>query len=267
MAMQVDVNKHGALPVYYQIQEQLKRQIVSGQLPPGTRLPSERELSDQIGVSRMTIRRATRALVSAGLCRREAGTGLFVAERKIAINLHELKGFSAFVRRLGRTPHTRVVESRAIAAGPDVACRFDLPEGAPVLKLTRVRSMDHERVAMETAYLSLTRFPGLDGFDLTASLYDILQQRYGLQIERGRTTFSVGLADEEIADRLGISIGQPVLEMRSEAFSVDAPEVPFECVVSVFRADVFEFSAEPKVVAASNRREPSPVPPVPVETR
>ena len=256
--MEVDVNKNGALPVYYQIQDQLKRQIVSGQLPPGTRLPSERELSEQIGVSRMTIRRATRALVSAGLCRREAGTGLFVAERKIVINLHELKGFSAFVRRLGRTPHTRIVEHRTIAAGTEVACQFDLPEGAPVLKLTRVRSMDHERVAMETAYLSLSRFPHLDSFDLTGSLYDILQERYGLQIERGRTTFSVGLADEAVADRLGIAIGQPVLEMRSEAFSVDAPEVPFECVVSVFRADVFEFSAEPRVVAAAPRHASDP---------
>lgn len=258
MVMDVDVNKHGALPVYYQIQEQLKRQIVSGQLLPGTRLPSERELSDRIGVSRMTIRRATRALVSAGLCRREAGTGLFVAERKTVINLHELKGFSAFVRRLGRTPHTRIVECRMIEAGPDVACRFYLPEGEPLLKLTRVRSMDNEHVAMETAYLSLVRFPGLDRLDLTGSLYDILQERYGLKIERGRTVFSVGLADEGVANVLGVAIGQPVLELRLEAFAAGEPDVPFECVASVFRADLFEFSTEPKVIAFAPRRDASP---------
>ncbi len=95
--------------VYMQIMDSLIDQIENGQLKPGEKLPSERDLSLQLGVSRMTVRRAINDLVTNGLVYRRQGSGTFVAEPKIEQHANMLIGFSESMQQKGLKPGALVL--------------------------------------------------------------------------------------------------------------------------------------------------------------
>ena len=132
-------------PRYREIEAALRERIA--RLRPGQRLPSDADLCEEFGVSRMTARHAMAQLADEGLVRRDPGRGTFVAEPPTHRRANSLMTFSHEMRRQGRTPSSRVVVRRVRRPSDAERSALRVPHGSHVIELQRVRLADHEPVA------------------------------------------------------------------------------------------------------------------------
>jgi len=198
----------GFVPRYYEIEQALRGRIAN--LEPHSSLPSDAELCEEFGVSRMTARGAVQRLVHEGLVYRVPGRGTFVADRPAHRSATHILSFSDEMRRKGREPSSRVIESRPRAATELEHERLGVDE---VCVLRRVRLADGEPVALETAVFP-ARVAGVLGADLTReSLFEVLSKA-GTIPTAGRAALSAEAASAEDARLLGIKKGDPLLVER-----------------------------------------------------
>lgn len=238
------LNKDGAEPIYLQLRTVLLQAIRRGDLQPHQRLPSERRLSELTDVSRMTIRQALQLLITDGWLYTVPGKGTFVAGGpKIEQNLQRLTGFSEEVRAQGFTPGSRVLGVEIVAASTEVARALNVAPTTPLIRIMRQRLVDGAPVGVETAHLVRSRFPGLDQIDPNSySLYELLQDRYGVHLLRAQQVIEAVEADESVAGLLGVTARRPVLAMERITFA--AGDQPVEYVRSTYRADRFRLKVE-----------------------
>ncbi|MDO5684236.1 MAG: GntR family transcriptional regulator [Propionibacteriaceae bacterium] len=165
-------------PLYAGIAQDLRSQILGGAMALGSKIPSENELMVRYHTTRGTARAAVDLLVDEGLVRRERGRGTFVVLRPVRHRVLNFGGFTDSVRSLHEVALSRVVES-VVEASAD----------GPQLKLVRLRGVarngTEEVASLDTSYLSLRRFPGLDAVDFEGrSLYQTLRENYGVYPRR-----------------------------------------------------------------------------------
>lgn len=178
------LDKSSYVPMYAQIQLQLRALILNGRLKPGDTLPSEEELSRVYGVSRMTARQALQALKSQGLADRHKGLGTFVAQPKVEKDITHLSGFTAEMKALGLKPSSRLLHAATIPADEKAIASLGLKPGAQVYQMRRLRLADGLPVAIEESTLPIDRFADIASLDFSkTSLYATLRQRYGIQLE------------------------------------------------------------------------------------
>jgi GntR family transcriptional regulator len=232
-----DIAKDSAVPLYLQIRNLLLQAIKQGELPPHRQAPSEREISELTGVSRMTVRQALQSLIGDGWLYTVPGKGTFVTDGpKIVQNLQRLSGLTQLLQSQGFNPTSRVIKIAVIPAGTREAEVFGILPGTPLLSLTRLRLANGIPVALESTHLVQARFPGLENSDLgNASLYDILQTVYGVYPRRAIQMIEADKADEMTASLLEIALHEPVLTM--ERITYAAENQPVEYVLSWYRAD------------------------------
>src|SRR6478752_8805038 len=130
------------------------------QLDVGEAIPSERQLSSDIGVSRLTVRAALDDLVREGLLVRRRGSGTFVSEPKIAQEL-TMTSFTEDMRRRGMVPGSRTLELRTSTAGPWLGRIMHLSPAEPIVVVKRLRLADDETMAIETLHVRASLVPGL----------------------------------------------------------------------------------------------------------
>lgn len=232
-----------SIPLYIQIAEGLIAQIESGALCPGEQLPPERELSEKLGVTRMTLRRALRVLEVQGLIIRKHGIGTYIAEPKIDRKMEVVFRFGSDMQQRGFTPQAKVISFEQIMAESSVAKDLILPISAPVYSILRLRSINHEPVMLESYLIPVQRFPGLDQYDIeNRSIYEVLEEEYGIPIARARQSFEPIVATEFEAKLLNISIGNAL--MMEKRISYDANNLPIEYGKDSYRGDRFRFVTE-----------------------
>ncbi|MFC6600901.1 GntR family transcriptional regulator [Ectobacillus funiculus] len=112
--------------MYYQLEEQIKKQIESGELQPGDMLPSEREYAELINVSRMTVRQAMNNLVDGGYLYRQKGRGTFVAEKKVEQELGSLTSFTEDMKARGLVPSSKLLSFEIIPAPEKIANQLQI---------------------------------------------------------------------------------------------------------------------------------------------
>ena len=231
------------VPLYRQIQSDLRERIQSGELTPGSRLETEQELMARYEVSRATVRQALAGLVNDGLVEIRRGLGTYV--RRAAME-HRLGGFYSYSREIerhGMRPGTRVRSLGVEQASQRVAAALELEPGEAVVALGRIRLADDEALVTETSYLPAERFPGLVGLDFSRrSLYETLTARFGVRPVRARETFEPVLMTAEDADELGGEAGSPALRVERTTF--DAEGNVIEYCRSTLRADRYHYSVE-----------------------
>src|SRR2546430_3827104 len=137
------------LPRYYQLKEIMREKISSGEWQPGDLIPSERELGEQYGISRMTARQAITELVNEGLFYREQGKGTFVSRHKITQQLIRLTGFTEDIKARGQRPCTKVISAQMFAADETTAEKLRIDPGTLIFRLQRLRLADDEPLAIE----------------------------------------------------------------------------------------------------------------------
>ncbi|MCS6828574.1 MAG: phosphonate metabolism transcriptional regulator PhnF [Caldilinea sp.] len=227
-------------PLYQQIKERLTVAIRAGEFEPHQRLPSERELSEQYGVSRMTVRQALQALVRDGLLYTRVGKGTFIAEPKIDQQLRRLTGFSQDVTARGGIPSSRVLEAQVVEATPEVAAALRMTPGSEVIRLARLRLSNGTPLAIETAHLPFARFQGLLSHDFAVeSLYKVLEQEYGVALTEAEQVLEAAVADVDEVRLLELT--PPAAVMRMQRLTVDSEGAPVEYVLSSYRGDRYKF--------------------------
>jgi GntR family transcriptional regulator len=241
---QEPVNSYAfSIPLYIQIAERLIAQIESGGLSPGEQLPPERDLSEKIGVNRMTLRRALHVLESQGLILRKHGVGTFVAEPKIDRQMEVVFRFSSGMQYRGLTPGAEIISIEQILAESALAKDLSLSVSSPVYSILRLRSINQEPVMLESYKIPVQRFPGLDRYDLEKrSIYEIMEFEYGVPITRARQSFEPIIATEFEANLLKINIGEAL--MLEKRLSYDDNNLPVEYGKDRYRGDRFRFVTE-----------------------
>jgi GntR family transcriptional regulator len=210
------IDKTSPEALYQQLKSQVRQAVDSGLWPPGEKLPSERELIDQLGISRITVRQAYRELVAEGYLTSAAGKGVYVAARAEAHELDALVSFTAAMRDSGVATSSRVLTCEIQHAGPAIAAAMLLEPSDEVVHLHRVRLANGVPVSVQQVWLPHVLVPGLADVDFaTASLFDQLRGRYGLRTARAETIISARLLDEEearslelVAQAIGLTVDQ-----------------------------------------------------------
>ncbi len=146
------------------------------QLDVGDAIPSERQLSTDLGVSRLTLRAALDDLAREGYLVRRRGAGTFVSEPKIAQEL-TMTSFTDDMRRRGMRPASRTLELRVAPAGARLGRILHVSPSEPIVVASRLRLADGETMAIETLHVRERHTPGLTAADLEeASFYEILER-------------------------------------------------------------------------------------------
>jgi GntR family transcriptional regulator len=208
--------------------------LVSGGLDPHVKLPTERELAEQFGVSRLTVRRVLDRLERDGLVYRVQGAGTFVNSPRISKSV-ELTSFSEDMRERGLRPGSKLVRAEIEAAGPAIGYALGLSPATEVLHLERIRTADDEPMCLEQSYLPKELVPGLADLDLTGSLYELLTTRFNLRIERAEQTIRATVVDAATANMLGVPPFSPAFLV--ERIGYDNRGRPVERAESLYRGD------------------------------
>jgi GntR family transcriptional regulator len=215
----------------------LLEMIANGALRPGQRLGAERDLAQTLGVSRSTIRHALAVLEDSQVVRRIPGRGggTFVAQHKIERDLSRIVGVPAYLRDQGVTAGSRVISASVLAADSETAAALGLEEDGLVYDIVRIRLADGEPISLERARFPADRFPGLLEHPLGGSVYELLEQHYGVTPDEALERIEVVAAGVDEGGILGVPEGAPLLSVTRT--TEDAGGARIEYSHDLFRAD------------------------------
>lgn len=225
-------------PLYMQLAQDLRENIENGRFGPGAALPSERELSEAMGLSRVTVRRGIRELIEEGLLFRKHGAGTYVSKR-IETPGSVLSSFTADARSRGQDPGVIWMMRTYASATEEEAGMLDLPPNAKVARLARVRLANGEPLAIEHAVVPAELLPDMERIE--DSLYEALEQT-GARPVAGTQKIRASLATPTEAGMLSVRHNSEVL--RIERLARDEKGRPVEFTRSTYRGDRFEFVSE-----------------------
>jgi GntR family transcriptional regulator len=232
----LDAQDHA--PLYRQLQKVLREAIANQVLGPDDALPAEREFADEMGVSRITVRKALDALVNEGLLIRRQGAGTFVAAR-VEKNFSKLSSFTEDMISRGRVPHSAWLSRTEGQVTPEESLTLGLSPGAPVYRFNRIRYADGSPMALEYSTLAAFCMPNADFVE--ASLYEALEKT-GHRPVRALQRLRAVLFTPEQADLLGVAARDPGLLIERRGFLRDGRAV--EVTQSYYRGDAYDFVAE-----------------------
>lgn len=232
-----------ALPLYLQIAESLLDRIEAGELSPGDRLPSERELSQTLGVTRTTLRQALQLLENQKLLVRNQGVGTFIAAPKIERQADRLFSFTKGIKSRGFVPGAKVVRFEKLPANATVAQQLALGLSTSVYYVHRLRLINQEPTMLEKFYIPARRFEGIERHNLEQrSLYEVMETEYGVQVSWARQSFEAVIATEYEVELLGLTERAPL--MLERRLTLDKESQPVEFAKDLYRGDRFRFVTE-----------------------
>ena len=218
----------GPVPLHHQVYLHLKAALDGGELRTGDRLPPERELAERYGCSLITVRRALDELTREQRIQRTRGRGTFVLPARLDRDFAGSQSFAEEMRLRGMAPETRLGAAWAEAAGEAAATALELPLGAPLFTLTRLRLADGVPLLLEEVSLPAGRFEGLLELDLEGqSLYEVLATRYGARVVRAREALEPVLLRAREARLLDVPAGRPALLIEGVAYDADGAPIEF----------------------------------------
>jgi GntR family transcriptional regulator len=207
----------------------------------GTAIPSERQLSADLGVSRLTLRAALDDLAREGYLVRRRGSGTYVQQPKIAQEL-TITSFSDDMRRRGMVPGSRTLSMSTILAGARLGRSLNVSPSEQIVVVKRLRLADGETMAIETLHIPEVIVPGLTPKALAGSFYELLRDGYGVKIVEGTQAIEPTVTNEEESEALGVPLHSPAFLF--ERTSRDEAGRTVEFVQSVYRGDRYRIVTE-----------------------
>jgi GntR family transcriptional regulator len=226
------------LPLYQQLQRALRQAIESRQIGPDDALPPEREIADDLHISRITVRKAIDGLVSEGLLVRRQGAGTYVCAR-VEKNFSKLTSFSEDMRARGRTPRSVWLRKSEGSVTPEEALTLRSSPGTPVFRFQRIRFADDAPMCIEYATVLAACLPSIEA--VKTSLYEALELA-GNRPVRALQRLRAVLFTAEQAKLLQIHERDAGLLVERVGFLKDGQAVEF--TQSYFRGDIYDFVAE-----------------------
>src|SRR5439155_5195754 len=207
----------------------------------GTAIPSERQLSVDLGVSRLTVRAALDDLAREGYLVRRRGSSTYVQQPKIAQEL-TMTSFSEDMRRRGMSPGSKTLSLARELAGARLGRLLNVSPSEEILVIKRLRLADGETMAIETLHLPKPLVPGLEAKDLGGSFYELYRDRYGVTIASGTQAIEPTVTNGEESAALGVPLHSPAFLF--ERTSRDEQGRTVEFVQSVYRGDRYRIVTE-----------------------
>jgi GntR family transcriptional regulator len=214
--------------------------LIRRDLSPGDRLATEDQLIEELGVSRITVRRAVSNLVARGLVVSQRGKGTFVAFPRIEQPLTALTGFVEDMARAGRVASARVLVTETVSAPPAAARHLEVAAGSPVVFIERVRLADGLPVSVDQTYLLPDLGAQVAADDLEAEpIFDLLEQKYGIPLVEADYRLESVAAAEPIATALQVAVDTPTLLVERTSYTTGGRPVDFERLH--YRGDAIAF--------------------------
>lgn len=227
------------MPLHSRIRAFITEAVAAGRLKPGDQIPSQRELGEMFQASHMTVRRAIDELLAEGVLFAVRGKGLYVHEGKKVAEAGALVSFSEDMARRGLQASSRLLAAGEESAAAILALALGVPAGAPLYYIQRLRYANAEPMAVQSSWLRADLCPGLLRFDFArCSLFQVLKEKYRLDLATGEGVVGASLAGEQEAEWLGISLPSALLV--SERVTALADGTPVEFVRSVYRGDRYQ---------------------------
>lgn len=218
-----EVVRDTVVPLYMQIAEDIKSKIERKELAANSRIPTELELSDAYGVSRITIRKALELLVDDEILVRRQRIGTFVSDKKMSRSLNHFMGFSQSCELAGSVPGTKFLSAELVKARPSDVKALRIPEEDKVIRIRRLRYCNDVPVILEENHFP-KKFAYLLAEDLNRSLHQILQE-HGIILNNGEKTIGVCYATKEEAEHLEIMEHEALIMSRDIAYDITGEPV------------------------------------------
>jgi len=227
------------LPLYFQLQEILRKKILDREFNPGDIIPSEKELEKLYKVSRITVRNAINGLVFEDLLIKKQGKGTIVAFPKMQEDGNTaLQSFTEKMKKQGKKTSTNVLNVLRIPVTDRLLEHIDIESGDKIIYIKRLRKVDEEPIALFENYIC-TRTGVSEKDDFSGSVFELLENKYGIKITSSEKVIEAGLASKEDANFLKISACDPVLIIRYTTYDDNNNRI--EYAEGVYRADKYKY--------------------------
>ena len=226
---------------YISIHDKIKEQIDNGEWEIGQRLPSERDLAEEFGVSRMTLRQGISLLVEEGILQRRVGSGTYVASTRVQEKMRGTTSFTEIIELQGKKPSSKLLSYIRVIPSDKEKEQLGLEHGEYIIRMERVRYADKIPVVYEVASIPEKLIKNVRKEEVTNHFFKTLIQN-GYKIGKSQQTIYARLASEKVARHLQISKNQAILALRQVSFLEDGQA--FEYVNSQYVGERFEFYLE-----------------------
>ena len=226
---------------YITIHDKIKDDIDLGIWKIGQRLPSERDLADEFGVSRMTLRQAITLLVEEGVLTRKVGSGTYVASTRVQEKMRGTTSFTEIIQLQGKTPSSQLLSYIKTQPNEKERQMLHLNAKESIVRMERVRFADGVLVVYEVASIPERLIQNVKKEDVTNHFFKTLTDN-GYRIGTSHQTIFARLASDKVARLLDIKKNQAILALRQVSYLEDGQ--PFEYVNSQYVGDRFEFYLE-----------------------
>jgi len=237
------IYRSSPLPLYYQLKRILLRQIQDGDIIPDKAIPSETELQERYGVSRITVRRALSDLASEGYISRQPGRGTFVLRSKLQSPSEKL-GFGDSLAAQGFKVEWQILQYELQPAPQRVAQKLHIAEGQPLLYFQRLVYADDEPIMLATVYVKVGEGMILTREEINnGSVYPLLERKYGVSLSHADRTIEATVALEDEARLLQTKVNMPMLLVESIVY--DGQDRPTVFVKALFCGDRYKYYCRP----------------------
>ncbi len=241
--MNLKIDHKSAKPLHKQAEELIRELIGKPEYQEGQYLPKEVDLSEQLKISRNTLRQAINTLVTEGLLTRKKGVGTRVEKKKIFTGVNNWLSFSEEMRVLGIEIHNFELQIFRHEASPEVASFFNIEAGTKVVRLERLRGKkEYPFVYFISEFSPQLALSASENFN--RPLYEILEADYGIVAVTSKEEISAAAADAFIASKLEVKQGEPILIRKRYVY--DVHNNPIEYNIGCYRADSFTYTIESK---------------------
>jgi GntR family transcriptional regulator len=235
------IRRRSAVPLYQQLFQILRDEIVSGRLRADERVATEFELMRRFAVSRTTVRQTIARLRKEGLIAVHRGKGTFVGQGRIEPELSALTGFVEDMQALGLTASAKVLGVEDVKAPDHVADSLGLSAGDLITLVTRIRLAEAVPVSFEYSYLPLEFGQKVAAENLEVSpIFSLFEDKYGITLGEALYRIEAARASRVVAEALELERGAPVLAMERTTYSTSGQPVNFEQMF--YRGDRLRFS-------------------------
>lgn len=232
--------------MYIQLQQELLQSIQKRDFLPGSRFPSERDLSQKFGVNRVTMRKAIDRLVQIGVLERRGTSGTYLPDRLFdrPISEHVSYSISDVVEKAGHVPGSKLLFFERKVADKATAARLKVTVGDPIISIQRQRTVDGIPVCVEFSLIPARMVSGLSAADVieNKSLYAHLREAYQLNLHNKSSSISIHKATEAEAEFLNLPAGASVLKFDGVTETIDG--IPFEHLRSLNHPDYVSFTIQ-----------------------
>ncbi len=242
------VERDNPVPLYLQVANWLESMLQSSEYDIGSKLPSEGELAEKFQLNRNTIRHSISIMVQQGLLEKQKGVGTFVRRKKPLAPVRQLGKMTSFIddfeldARNGLDTESAIISQEKIVPPADIAAALDIAAGDFAIKIERVRVADKIPFLYEIQYYSFTKLSGLLDMQIKGSMYQVLTDKFGIDLDHSVRTLQAVRPSKEIASRLMISRDIPCIFYKSRAFNAKGECI--EVLHSYYRGDRYVFQVE-----------------------